>query len=81
MQVVSSTEFATHHQKYLDLARREQLLVNDGRYTFEITYQPMVEEPIYFEPDEDFHRSLTMDEFKTKALEMVERVHNKYCGK
>ncbi|MCL2027522.1 MAG: hypothetical protein FWG79_03440 [Bacteroidales bacterium] len=73
MQVVSSTEFATHQQKYLDLARREQLLVNDGIHTFEITYQPMVEEPIYFEPDEDFHRSITAEQLLEGVHEDIRR--------
>ena len=73
MQVVSSTEFATHHQKYLDLARKEQLLVNDGKYTFEITYQPVVEEPVCFEPDEDFYRSITAEELLEGVHEDIRR--------
>jgi hypothetical protein len=59
MQVVSSTEFATHQQKYFDLARREQLLVNDGKYTFEIAFQP--EQPI-LEPDDKLRRAITGDQ-------------------
>jgi DNA replication initiation complex subunit (GINS family) len=73
MQVVSSSEFATHQQKYLDLARREQLLVNDGKHIFEITYQPIVEEPIYFEPDEDFYRAITAEELLKGVHEDIRR--------
>ena len=80
MQVITSTDFAAHQDKYFDMAIDHDICVKRGQNLFQITYQPIVEEPIYFEPDEDFYRSLSMEEFKTKALEMVERVHNKYCG-
>jgi hypothetical protein len=62
MQVVSSSEFATHQQKYFDLARREQLLVNDGNFMFRILYEPIVEEQIVLQPDDDLRRAITFDE-------------------
>lgn len=33
------------------------------------------------EPDEDFYRSVTMKEFKEKALTMVEDIDKMYSGK
>ena len=37
-----------------------------------------VKERVYYEPDEDFYRSISADEFKEKALEIVRKVHNLY---
>jgi hypothetical protein len=62
MQVVSSSEFATHQHKYFDLARRGQLLVNDGNFMFRILYEPIVEEQIVLQPDDDLRRAITFDE-------------------
>ncbi|MCL2027612.1 MAG: hypothetical protein FWG79_03895 [Bacteroidales bacterium] len=63
MQVVSAQDFATDVNRYFDMARREQLLVNDGKYTFEIAFQP--EQPI-LEPDDDFRSAITADELKKR---------------
>ena len=30
------------------------------------------------EPDDDFHNAISADEFKERALEIVEKVHNMY---
>jgi hypothetical protein len=68
MQVVSSTEFATHQQKYFDLARREQLLVNDGNYLFRITYEPTVREQKILQPDHHLATAITADE-------LIKRIH------
>jgi hypothetical protein len=78
MHVVSSTEFATHQQRYLDLARREQLLVNDGNYMFRITYEPTVRAQKILQPDDDLRRAITMDELRDSALEFIDKL---YAGK
>ena len=33
---------------------------------------------VYYTPDEDFNRSITMDEFKKRAFEMTDRIDNMY---
>jgi hypothetical protein len=63
MQVVSSADFATHQQKYFDLALNQQVFVKNGNYTFEIAFQP--EQPI-LEPDDDFRSAITADELKKR---------------
>jgi hypothetical protein len=68
MQIVSSTEFATHHQKYLDLARREQLLVNDGKYTFRIVFDTPQREQKILQPDHHLASAITADE-------LIKRIH------
>ena len=41
-----------------------------------IAYPP---QPV-FEPDEDFYNSISGEEFKKMALEIVRKVHHKYYG-
>jgi hypothetical protein len=62
MQVVTSTDFATHQDKYFDMAIDRDICVKRGQNLFQIVYQPVVEEPIIFEPDEDFYRSITAEQ-------------------
>ena len=39
------------------------------------------DEIIYHEPDDDLRRSITMDEFRNRALAMIERVDKMYAKK
>ena len=34
----------------------------------------------YKEPDDDFYRAITMDEFKIRAREVVKNVHKRYTN-
>jgi len=77
MQVISSSEFATHQQKYFDLARREQLLVNDGKYMFRITCEPIVAEQIVLQPDDDLHSAITFDELLVGVKEDLREMFSK----
>ena|GEM_PF-2915016 len=38
-------------------------------------------EQIFLEPDDDYRNALSAEEFKKRALEMVERVHNRFASK
>jgi hypothetical protein len=62
MQVVSSTEFATHQQKYFEQALNEQVFVKNGNYTFRIMYEPIVEEQVILQPDDKLRRAITGDQ-------------------
>ncbi len=73
MQIVSSTEFATHQDKYFDMAIDHDICVKRGQNMFQITYQPIVEDPIYFEPDEDFNRSITAEQLLEGVHEDIRR--------
>ena len=82
MTLVSSNEFALHQQRYLSLARKEDVCIqNDEEGMYRLLYTPIEmkypPQPI-FEPDEDFYRAISADEFKKRALEIVEKVHNQY---
>ena len=73
MQVVNSTEFATHHQKYFNLALHEQLLVRNGNDMFRVLYEPAaVEEQVVLQPDENLRRAITGEELLAGIYEDLE---------
>jgi hypothetical protein len=75
MQVVSSTEFATHQQKYFSLARHQQVFVRDGDYTLKIVSEPTVREQKILQPDDDLRRAITMEELRDSALEFIDKLY------
>jgi len=83
MTVVSSKEFATNQKKYYDLAVNEDIIIKRGKNVFHLIYAPVEEYPEQpiLEPDDDFYRAISGDEFKKRALEIVEKVHNMYYPK
>ena len=79
MTVVSSKEFVSHEDKYFDMAMNEQIFVQRGNVMFLVT-RAVAAKKKHKQPDEDFRRAITMDEFKQRALVMVEKVHKKYIN-
>ena len=79
MQVISSTEFATHQQKYFNLARRQQVFVRDGDYTLEIVAKPTIREQKILQPDENFYRAISAEEFRERALTRASELDKKYA--
>lgn len=70
MRVISSAELRNNMKKYLDLASREQIVIQRGRNeTFVLTKQE------YLEPDEDFRRAITMEEFSAGAKEHIRELY------
>ena len=82
MIVVSTHEFKTNQDKYLDMALDEEICIKKGDNMFSVQYLVPNNEPdVVCEPDDDFYRSITGEEFKKRALEIVEKVHNRYYPK
>jgi predicted transcriptional regulator len=83
MTIISSREFAAHQKKYYDTAINEDVFIKRGRNTFQLVHangrEEASHERVYHEPDEDFYRSISMDEFKERALEMVKRIDKMYA--
>jgi len=73
MQVISSTEFAAHRQKYFHLARQQQVLVRDGDYILKIISEPTVKEQTILQPDEDLRRAITAEELVKGIHEDISR--------
>ena len=87
MTVVSTKEFNTDQEKYFEMALDEQVYVQNGNNMFLLLYKNIDDMNIYheasvyeevLEPDEDFYRAISMDEFRKRAMEMVENVHNRF---
>ena len=82
MTLVNSNEFALNQQRYLNLARKEDVCIqNDEEGMYHLMYRPIErtdsKEPMYFEPDEDFYRSITMDEFLIRVKEDLRDIFKK----
>ncbi|GAB6008120.1 hypothetical protein [Dysgonomonas reticulitermitis] len=70
MRVISSAELRNNMKKYLDLASKEQIVIQRGRNeTFVLTKQE------YLEPDEDFRRAITMEEFSDGAKKHIRKLY------
>jgi hypothetical protein len=72
MTVISNKEFATHQEKYFDLALKEQVFVKKGNNMFIFTRANNLEttDEVY-EPDEDFYRSIPIDKLHRKVKEDI----------
>ena len=80
MIVISSTEFAANQQKYFDLARHKNLYIRNGENMFIVSIANQQEEhDMIFEPDEDFYRSVSADEFRERLVEVVKQIDQKYA--
>ncbi|MDR0437059.1 MAG: hypothetical protein LBH22_02015 [Bacteroidales bacterium] len=77
MVLVSSAEFATHQEKYFNLALNEQVFVKKGENTFIVTKAP---EKKLLKPDADFHRALSAEEFREKLVLVLDKVDKKYAS-
>ena len=79
MTVVSSKEFATNQDKYFELALDQQVFVKKGENIFMVALSNKhVHEDIIFQPDEDFYRSISADEFKERAREVVKAAYKRH---
>jgi len=70
MTVVSSKEFATKPAKYYNLAVNEQVIIKRGNNMFHLMCangRHINEYDEVLEPDEDFHRAITMDELRRRV--------------
>ena len=78
MTVISSKEFAANQNEYFELAMNEQVYIKNGENMFLLIYTTVdnteVKERVYYEPDEDFYRSITADEFLEGALKIIDNI-------
>jgi PHD/YefM family antitoxin component YafN of YafNO toxin-antitoxin module len=71
MRVISTSEFRDNMKSYLDLASSEQILIHRGKdETFELVKQQRI-----MEPNDDFYRSISGEEFRKRAHEMIDRIY------
>ena len=79
MTVISSKEFATKPARYYNLAQNEQVVIKRGKNRFHLTCDNTnTKERVYYEPDDDFYRSISMNELRKRVKEDI---HQWYKGK
>jgi len=72
MTVVSSKEFANQPTKYYNMAVNEQVAIKRGKNMFHLVFRPFEKtKERVFEPDDDFYRSISADEFKERARKVI----------
>ena len=78
MTVVSTKEFSTNQEKYLDIAMHGQVYIQRGDCMFIVTKANGHEETdVIFEPDEDFYNSITMEEVQARLHKVVDKLYAK----
>ena len=84
MTVVSTKEFNAHQDMYLDMALDEDIFVKRGDLTYLVSiadngYSSEYDEVL--EPDDDFRRAISADEFRKRLSVILDRVDMKYANK
>jgi hypothetical protein len=83
MTVISSKEFVDNQKRYFNMAMDEDIYIQNGENMFQLMYKQINNTNAYdevLEPDDDFRRALSVEEFRKKAIEVVEKVHHKFYG-
>jgi len=62
MTTISSKEFATHQDRYFDMAINDDVRIKRRRNMFRLVYEPIVEQQAVLEPDDDLRSAITGDE-------------------
>jgi len=72
MRVISSAELRSNMKKYLDLAAKEQIIIQRGKNeSFRLTKADFLEE------EEDIKRAISMEDFRSGAKAHIERMYSK----
>jgi len=83
MTVITTQEFAANQNKYFDMAVSQDICIKRNQDMFRLMYNIVDETNVtkrkYKQPDEDFYRALSMDEFIEKALVRVEKIDKMYA--
>ncbi|MFV0376804.1 MAG: type II toxin-antitoxin system Phd/YefM family antitoxin [Mangrovibacterium sp.] len=71
MIVISSAELRSNLKKYLDLAKTEHVIIQRGKTeTFHLTAERVLE------PDHDFQRAISMEEFSAGAKAHIRKLYS-----
>ena len=76
MTVVTSKEFATNQEKYFDLAVNDEVFIERNGNVFHLVCKPAEKpkERVFYEPDDDFYRSITTDELLKGIHEDIHKI-------
>ena len=74
MTIVSTKEFNTDQEKYFDIALKDHVIVYRGDNKFIIqNFVPDNELYEIFKPDDDFYRSIPIEEVRDSIVEYIRR--------
>lgn len=77
MTVVSSKEFVKNEDLYFDIALKNELIIKRGDNMFIVQNFVHNDEPdIIFEPDDDFYRSIPMEEVRDKIVGYIRKKYS-----
>ena len=77
MTVVSSKEFSTHQEKYFDMAENDHVVIQRGdRMLIIHHFVPNTEPDQIFQPDEDFYRSIPMEEVRDQIVGYIRKKYS-----
>jgi len=81
MTVISSREFVANQNKYFDMALNEDVCIKRGEDMFRLMYNFIdktdVKKRVYYSPDEDFYRSISMEELRASVHEHIHKLFAK----
>jgi len=78
MTVVSAKEFNTNQEKYFDMAIFDTVVIERGENMFSIkNFKANNEADVIFEPDDDFYRSISIEELRASAHEHIHKLFTK----
>jgi len=76
MTLVSSNEFAVNQQRYLSLARKEDVCIQNEEDMYPLLCTSIEKQPI-LEPDEDFYKAITMEEVRERLHRVIDKLYAK----
>ena len=81
MTIVSTKEFHTNQDKYLDMAVNGNVCIRDEKYLFHLICSRVddhIENSIIFQPNDELRNCITMDEVRSRTRK---RIHDYFASK
>jgi len=76
MTVISSREFIANENKYFGMAMTEDVFVKKDDVLFTVSIADQKKEPyMVFEPDDDFYRSISMEEVRDRLHRVIDKLY------
>jgi len=85
MTVISTQEFAANQNMYFNMAINQDVCIKRDEGMFHIRYTPLAEtnrkKHRYKQPDADFYRALSAEEFREKLVVVLDNLDKKYANR
>jgi hypothetical protein len=82
MKTISNREFAGNLDHYFDVAReQDEVRVKKGRETYRLVCEASIPQQPVLQPDDDYRRAISAEDFREKLVVAMRRVDEKYARK